>query len=110
MDFKYNINKIHSDLLSQFVTAEIKIEEKSNLKFGTYLEVSVINEGKEVKMIMTKKDLENYSFPWRYSENPLNESADFVERFSSIDDITSDIKEVFEKNRFSQEYLDELNK
>jgi hypothetical protein len=110
MDFKYNINKIHGDLLSQFVNAEIKIEEKSNMKFGSYIEVSVINEGKEVKMIMTKKDLENYSFAWRYSENPLNENADLVERFSNIDDLTSDVKEIFEKNRFSQEYLNELNK
>jgi hypothetical protein len=110
MDLKYNINKIHSDLLSQFYNAEIKIEEKSNLKYGSYIEVSVINEGKEVKMIMTKKDLENYSFPWRYSENPLNESSDFVERFSSVDDITSDIKEIFEKNRFSEDYLKEVNK
>jgi hypothetical protein len=110
MNFKYNINKIHSDILSQFLNAEIKIEEKSNLKFGSYIEVSVINEGKEVKMIMTKKDLENYSFNWSYFENPLNENSDLVSRFSSVDDLTSDIKEIFEKNRFSEEYLNELNK
>ena len=110
MDLRYNINKIHSDLTSRFYKNEVKIEEKSNLKLGNYFEISVINEGKEVKMIMTKKDLENYSFAWRYSENPLNESADLVERFSSVDDLTSDVKEIFEKNRFSQEYLDELNK
>lgn len=110
MDFKYNINKIHGDILSQFLNAEIKIEEKSNLKFGNYIEVSIINEGKEVKMIMSKKDLENYSFNWSYFENPLNESSDLVNRFSSVDDLTSDIKEIFEKNRFSEEYLNELNK
>lgn len=110
MNFKYNINKIHSDLLSQFLNSEIKIEEKSNLKFGSYIEVSIINEGKEVKMVMTKKDLENYSFNWSYFENPLNENSDLVNRFSSIDDLTSDVKEIFEKNRFSEEYLNELNK
>ena len=59
---------------------------------------------------ISKKELENYSFNWSYSENPLNESADFVDRFSSIDDLTSDVKEIFEKNRFSEEYLNELNK
>ena len=64
MNLKYNINKIHGDLLSQFLNAEIKIEEKSNLKFGNYIEVSIINEGKDI----------------------------------------------FEKNRFSEEYLNELNK
>jgi hypothetical protein len=110
MDFKYNINKIHGDLLSQFLNSEIKIEEKSNLKLGNYIEVSIINEGKEVKMIISKKELENYSFNWSYYENPLNENSDFVNRFSSIDDLTSDVKEIFEKNRFSQEYIDELNK
>jgi hypothetical protein len=110
MDFKYNINKIHGDLLSQFLNSEIKIEEKSNLKLGNYIEVSIINEGKDVKMVVSKKELENYSFNWSYSENPLNESADFVDRFSSIDDLTSDVKEIFEKNRFSEEYLNELNK
>lgn len=110
MNLKYNINKIHSDLLSQFINSEIKIDEKSSLKFGNYIEISILNEGKELKMIMLKKDLESYSFPWRYSENPLNENSELVERFSSIDNISSDIKEIFEKNRFSEEYLKELNK
>ena len=67
MDFKYNINKIHGDLLSQFLNSEIKIEEKSNLKLGNYIEVSIINEGKEVKMVVSKKELENYSFNCSYS-------------------------------------------
>jgi hypothetical protein len=108
MDLKYNINKIHGNFLSNF--EEVRIDEKSDIKFGNYFLISAINEGKEVKMIMTKKDLENYSFAWRYSENPLNENADLVERFSSLDDLTSDVKEIFEKNRFSEEYLNELNK
>ena len=84
MNFKYNINKIHGDLLSQFLNSEIKIEEKSNLKLGNYIEVSIINEGKEVKMIISKKELENYSFNWSYSENPLNENSDFVKTFDNF--------------------------
>ena len=35
MSLRYNVNKIHGDLLSQFPSAEIKIEEKSNLKYVT---------------------------------------------------------------------------
>jgi len=108
MDLKYNINKIHGDLISQFHKSEIKIEEKSNLKFGNYIEISVINEGKEVKMIMTKKDLENYNFNWSYFENPIDENSSLVERNSSIDDLSSDVKEIFEKNRFSEEYLNNI--
>ena len=110
MNLKYNINKIHGDLLSQFLNAEIKIEEKSNLKFGNYIEVSIINEGKEVKMIVIKKDLENDNFNWSYLENPLNEGSFLIVRFSNIDNLTSDVKDIFEKNRFSEEYLNELNK
>ena len=110
MNLKYNINKIHGDLLSQFLNAEIKIEEKSNLKFGNYIEVSIINEGKEVKMIVIKKDLENDNFNWSYLENQLNEGSFLIERFSNIDNLTSDVKDIFEKNRFSEEYLNELNK
>ena len=110
MNLKYNINKIHGDLLSQFLNAEIKIEEKSNLKFGNYIEVSIINEGKEVKMIVSKKELEGSSFNWAYLSNPLNESSDFVERNSNVETIANDISEIFEKKRFNADYLNELNK
>ena len=110
MDFKYNINKIHGDLLSQFLNSEIKIEEKSNLKLGNYIEVSIINEGKEVKMIVSKKELEGSSFNWAYLSNPLNESSDFVERNSNVETIANDISEIFEKKRFDSDYLNELNK
>jgi hypothetical protein len=56
MDIKSHINKIHYDLLTQF--EEVTIQEKSNLKFGNYFEISNISEGKEVKMIITMKDIE----------------------------------------------------
>ena len=98
------------------------LEKDYNL-FAKYFDISVNGnwEGKNILIEKSvkptkeeneklKKELENYSFNWSYSENPLNESADFVDRFSSIDDLTSDVKEIFEKNRFSEEYLNELNK
>jgi hypothetical protein len=59
-------------------------------------------------MIMTKKDLENYNFNWSYFENPIDENSSLVERNSSIDDLSSDVKEIFEKNRFSEEYLNNI--
>lgn len=107
MDLKHNVNKIHVDLSSKF---DVSIEEKSDIKFGNYIDISVTNEGKTVKMIVTKRDLENYKFNWLYSVNPLSESANMVERTSTVDTIVSDISDIFEKNRFSSEYLNELNK
>ncbi len=110
MNLRFNVNKIHGDLISQFPSGEVKIEEKSNLKFGNYVEISVVNEGKEVRMIVEKSSLENYKFNWSYSENPLNESSDLVSRTSTIDELSSDVKDVFVKNRFSEDYLKEINK
>ncbi len=110
MSLRYNVNKIHGDLLSQFPSAEIKIEEKSNLKYGNYIQISVLNGNKEVKMIVEKTSLENYKFDWSYFENPLNENSDLVQRNSSLDDISSDVKDIFNKNRFSEDYLKEINK
>jgi len=109
MDLKYNINKIHSDLNSQFYGHDVKIEEKSSVKFGNYFELSVIKEGKEAKIILPMSSL-NYNFNWSYFSNPLDENSHLVERTSSIDDFASDVKNIFDKNRFSQDYLNEVNK
>ena len=56
MELKYNINKIHSDLLSNF--EEVRIDEKSDKKFGNYFLISAINEGKEVAGVLKKKALQ----------------------------------------------------
>lgn len=108
MDAIYNINKIHSNLINNF--DEVKIEEKSNTKFGKYFEISSISEGMEVKMILTLKDLESSNVNWSYFSNPLNENSDLVERTSSIFTLTQDVKDVISKKRFSEEYLTEINK
>jgi len=56
------------------------------------------------------KDIESPSFKWWYSANPLNESADLIERTSDINNISFHVKEIIEKNRFNEEYLNEINK
>ena len=110
MDLKQNVNKIHVDLTSQFYGHEVKIEEKSSVKFGNYFELSVVKEGLEAKMIVTMSSLNNYSFDWSYFSNPLDENSHLVERKSSVDSFASDVKDIFEKNRFSEDYLKEVNK
>jgi len=110
MDLKYNVNKIHVDLTSQFFGHDVKIEEKSNLKFGNYFEFSVVKEGVEAKMILPMTSLSNYNFNWSYFSNPLDENSHLVERSSSVDSFANDVKDIFEKNRFSEDYLREVNK
>ena len=107
MDLKYNINKIHSDFLSNF--EEVKIDEKSDIKFGNYFLISAINEGKEVKLILTKKSVESGNLNWSYYSNPLKEDSFLVERSSSIADITTDVKDIIGKNKFDEDYISTIN-
>lgn len=107
MDLKYNINKIHSDFQSNF--EEVKIEEKSDKKFGNHFLISAINEGKEVKLILTKKSVESGNLNWSYYSNPLKEDSILVERSSSIANITNDVKDVIVKSRFDEEYISNIN-
>ena len=106
-NIKYNINKLHGFLLNEF--ENVKIIEKSNHSLGNYFEISV-NEEKEVKMIITKKDIENDIFEWKYFSNPLEENSFLIERRSSIEEITEDVKEILVKNRFDEDYLTKLGK
>jgi hypothetical protein len=107
MDIKSHINKIHIDLVNKF--EQVKIEEKSSLKFGNYFEISSISEGKEVKMIITKKDIESPTFKWFYSENPLDKNSFLIERVSNIDNISTHVDDIITKNRFSEDYLNKIN-
>lgn len=107
MELKYNINKIHGDFLTNF--EEVRIDEKTSKELGNYFLISAINEGKEVKMILTKKSVESGNLEWSYYSNPLKENSTLVERSSSIDNITSDVKDVINKNRFDEEYISSIN-
>ncbi len=109
MSLKYNLNKIHGDLISRFPASEIKIEESSN-KSGNFINLEVNNNGKCVKMVIEKKSLESSNFDWSYYSNPLDENSHLVERNSSIDSISSDVKDIFEKNRFDSDYLNQISK
>jgi hypothetical protein len=107
MDIRFNINKIDYDLSSKF--GDVKILEKSSLKFGKYFEVE-INESKKVKMIIPFKNIDGPSvFDWYYYSNPLDESSDMIPRSSNIKDITSHIEDIIINERFSEDYKN-LNK
>lgn len=103
MKLRENINKIHFELSNQFDSVEIN--EKSDIRIGSYFEILVKESNKELKLIATKKDLENTTFDWKYLSNPLNESSSLVERTSSVDKFVGDVRDIFEKNRFDSDYI-----
>ena len=105
MSLKENINKLHFNLSNRF---NVIINEKSDLKLGQYLEILVTEENKELKALVTKKELENNTFNWKYLSNPLDENSTIVERKSNIDRFFNDVVDIFEKNRFDSDYLEKI--
>lgn len=101
-NLKYNINKLHGILLNEFNS--VKLEESSNLTFGNHFIIS-INENMEVKAILTKNSIENNTFEWSYYSDPTNSDSHLVERKSTIDGFTNDIRDILNKKRFDSDYL-----
>jgi hypothetical protein len=106
MKLKENVNKVHSSLQSIF--NDVKIVEKSDLKFGSYIELSITEGNVNLIAKISKSNLEFDKFNWIYLSNPTDETS-LVERNSSVDTFTDDVKDIFNKNRFDSEYLQNLN-
>jgi len=108
MGLKKNINKIHSDLSDKF--SSVVIVEKYNKKHSNYIEIVVNEENRTMFSIIKKEDLEREEFKWSYKSNPMLEDSYLVERNSSIDKFTSDVKDIFEKDRFDYDYIRDIEK
>lgn len=108
MNFKININKISSDLSNKFDSVEIS--EKSNQKYGNYIELIIRDNNKKLFSIIEKKKLDNYNFEWIYKSNPLLENSSFVERKSNVSNFCDVVEDIFNKKRFDSDYLTEINK
>lgn len=107
MDFKENINKIHSDLVINFT--DVKVQEKSSLKDGEYVEITTLNEGKELVILIQKRELNSKTFNWKYYSNP--DKRDYlVERKSELNTLIDDVKDIFNKKRFDSEYVNSTSK
>jgi tRNA U34 5-carboxymethylaminomethyl modifying GTPase MnmE/TrmE len=108
MKLRDNLNKIHISLINNFKS--VSLEEKSSLEHGNYVNLTINEENKSLVMIVSKKDLENNIFNWKYKSNPDDVMTCLVERTSSIEGIIEDIKDIFEKDRFDREYLKKVKK
>lgn len=106
MDFKININKLHFDTSNMF--DKVLISEKSNNKYGNYIEMSIFEGTKEAKIIIKKSDLNENVFKWEYFSNPLVNESYMVERVSSLESFVNDINDIFDKNRFDTDYINNL--
>lgn len=102
MDLKKNVNILHNSLIENFDS--VSIQEKSNKEFGNYIELCIIEEGKSVVALILKDELESSNFNWRYYSNP-NTKDHLVERVSNLSSFYDDIKNIFDNNRFSQDYI-----
>lgn len=107
MSLKVNLNKIHSDLSQNF--QPVLVSEKSSLEFGEYVEFSATNDNKNLIIIVEKRQLELGKFTWSYYANPISKDS-LVERVSTPETLIEDVKDIFAKNRFDQQYLLEINK
>jgi hypothetical protein len=105
MALKENLNKIHFLLSSRF---DVILNEKSDLKFGNYIEFLIKEDNKEIRASIKKVDLENNTFNWTYLSNPLDNNSTIVERLSNVDGFITDVTDIFEKNRFDSDYLEKI--
>jgi len=106
MNLKANINKIHSDLLSKY--EDVTILEKSNTKFGNYFEITVNENSKSLRMVITKKSAESETFDWNYYSDPDSENSVLVERRTNTSNFIDVVNDIFEKNRFDSDYLEKI--
>lgn len=106
MNLKLNVNRIHSELMDTYQSVLIK--EDSDSKTGNFVEFLVVESGRELKLKITKYELEKNNFNWSYLANPKDDTS-VVERNSSVDEFLTHVKDIFEKNRFDSDYLKKLN-
>jgi hypothetical protein len=107
MSLKQNINKIHGESLNLF--EKVNLTEKSKKDIGNYFEMVISEGNKDIKLIIKKSDIINDNFSWVYYSNPNDDNSILVERNSNIDNFCMHLIDIFEKNRFDNEYLKSIN-
>lgn len=103
MDLKSNINRIHFLISERWENVEIS--EKSSKDLDKYFEIK-INDSKCLRLIIPFRNIdEANNFEIYYYANPLNENSELISRMITNETIVPMIEDIFEKRRFSEEYL-----
>ena len=110
-EIKSRINKVDFELKQVFENVFIK---EKYYKTG-YFEISAnkvcyLKESREYKrleskVIINQPDLLQDFVKWSYSTNPLNESAIWLDRVSSFDELSTDIINIVEERRLVENYI-----
>lgn len=110
---KENINKIDFALKQLFENVYISDKTyKNQFLFSITCNKMFLFEGCkkriEVLVEINKENLKSNTISWKYSTNPLNEKADWIERTSNIETIANDIYDVASNKRMVNEYFTSL--
>jgi hypothetical protein len=110
-EIKSRINKVDFELKQVFENVFIK---EKYYKTG-YFEISAnkvcyLKESREYKrleskVIINQPDLLQDFVKWSYSTNPLNESAIWLDRVSSFEELSTDIINIVEERRLNENYI-----
>lgn len=110
---KENINKIDFQLKNEFDDVNI-IEKSTKGEFLFEINASkVININGEPKKVSIKLDIKKESlnkdiFNWDYYIDTNDLNSDRIKKTSLVETIQNDILDIFEKKKFSKDYLDKL--
>lgn len=112
-EIKSNINKIDYELKSLFEIVNIDELSIGNKYFFEIKSQSSILENSGYKTIdvivrIDKREITNDLIKWIYCSNPLVENNTWVERYSSIENISNDIFDILENKKLDNEYLESL--
>lgn len=105
----HNLNRIDSILKEEFGSENvklIKIKDKKTFDFSFVVE---FNEYK-MKMFIGEREtlMIERGISWSYLSDSNNESSSVVERESTVDSLSKDIRSIFEKKMFSKPYLESV--
>lgn len=103
-DMKIYINELHVNLTNVFGKENVKIDEKSDKKFGSYFRIDVNKDNYLCVIILPKKEICKKVFTYKYLANPFDDKST-VERDSTLDMLADDINDIFDHKRFNAEYL-----
>lgn len=105
----HNLNRIDSILKEEFGSENVKLIKIKDQKTFDFSFVVEFNEYK-MKMFIGEREalMIERGISWSYLSDSNNESSSVVERESTIDSLSKDIRSIFEKKMFSKPYLESV--
>lgn len=105
----HNLNRIDSILKEEFGSENVKLIKIKDQKTFDFSFVVEFNEYK-MKMFIGEREalMIERGISWSYLSDSNDESSSVVERESTVDSLSKDIRSIFEKKMFSKPYLESV--